>query len=120
MPVDFHVFLEIPGESAKAGMQHFCCLGRPPDHVRPRRPEIGGTKEGVEPADVIDVEVRKEKMVNSLDLGEPEGVDTSLAAIEEESMDALARGEANEQRVIAARKPEYVILNAHRKMPASE
>ena len=93
MPVHLHSFLEVPGEATETGVHHFGRLRRPPDDVGLGSPVVCCPEKSVEPADVVDVKVREEKVIDSLNLGAPESVDAPLAAVKEKPVDRLARGE---------------------------
>jgi len=115
VPVNLHAFLQIPCETPEARKHDLGCLGRPPDDIGLGGPGVGGPEECIEPADVIDVEMGKQEMIDTLDLGAPQGVDTTLAAVEEETMYGLPRMQPDEERIVAAGQSQHVRFNAHGK-----
>ena len=70
-------------------------------------------EEGVEAGDVVDVQVREEQGVDGPDLGGREAAEAALAAVEEEPVGRLPGGDAGQQRVVAARLAEDLVLDAH-------
>jgi hypothetical protein len=74
---------------------------------------VSCAKESVKPADVIDVKMGEEEMVDGLDLRASERVNASLATIKEKTKCGLSCVQANEERVVLAGASQHVIFNAH-------
>src|SRR5512135_3789556 len=87
--------------------------GRPVDQHRPAQAAEVEAEEGIEAGDVVEVEMREEEGVNHPDLGGRERIEAARAAVEEEAPDGPPCGDADEQRIIAARIAEHLILDTH-------
>ena len=67
----------------------------------------------VEAGDVVDVQVGEEQGVDGPDLGGRERGEAALAAVEQQPVRRLAGPDAGQQRVVAARLAEDLVLDAH-------
>jgi hypothetical protein len=93
---------EVPPETLTAVVHDAGGFGRSPDVVRLVGPVKGAAKERVESADVIHVEVRKEQVVDLLDLAERKLLEAAVPAVEQQAIHRLSAIDSDEQGVVAA------------------
>ncbi|OPZ82960.1 MAG: hypothetical protein BWY76_02513 [bacterium ADurb.Bin429] len=112
-PGNIRSAMQIPHESLETVVQNARALRRPPDDVRLALAVIGAAEEGIKPADVVHVQVRKEEMVNPLNLGKRQPRQHPVAAVKQQPVHRLPGIDMQQQRVIAPRRAEDLMLDAH-------